>query len=311
MDYKKLYYKLCNYCKTVDIVDRMKARNKLDERLGSDYIYTENHHIIPKHSGGLDVHYNLVKMLPEEHFMAHLIRYKAYNDRNDFLSVRFMINGFVNKNYITDIPKKTMNKMIGRFKQEVGEFRKISGWHTDDGINRIRESRRGNMPVVDSITGDMIGSVPTDHPNVLSGKWVHHSSGKLSVTDLDGNKTYISSVEYQNNKDIYRANIGDVSGIRNPTYSGITDEQIIDYLIELSMKVGVGYLVNWSKFNVFYRKKYNIPIPKSLSSFRFDGGGVTELYRIASEKSGMKINKYPRGILNNKIKENINKLLDE
>jgi hypothetical protein len=311
MDYKKLYYKLCNYCKTVDINERIKSRNKLDERLCKEYIYTENHHIIPKHSGGTDVHYNLVKMLPEEHFMAHLIRYKAYNDRNDFLSVRFMINGFVNKNYITDIPKKTMNKMIGRFKQEVGEFRKLNSWHTDDGIRRISESRKGTMPVVDSITGDMIGAVPTDHPNVLSGKWIHHTSGRLSVIDLNGNKKYISSVEYQKNKDIYRANVGDVSGMNNPTYSGITDEQIIDYLIELSIKVGVGYLVGWPRFNAFYRKKYNISIPKHLSSFRFNGGGVVELYRIASEKSGLKINKYPRGILNKKIKENINKLLQE
>jgi hypothetical protein len=311
MDYKKLYYKLCNYCKTVDITERMKVRDKLDERLYKEYIYTENHHIIPKHAGGKDVHHNLVRMLPEEHFMAHLIRYKAYNDKNDFISVRFMINGFLNKSYITDIPKKTMNKMIGRYKQKVGEFRKNHTWHTSEGVKRISESKQGTMPVVDSITGDKIGSVPTNHPNVLSGKWVHHSSGKVSVTDLDGNKKYISSVEYQNNKDIYKPNSGDTNGIKNPRYSGITDAQLVDYLIEFSTKVGVGYLIGWPRVNSFYREKYNIPMPKHFSSFRFNGGGIGELYRIASEISGLKINKYPRGILNKKIKENINKLLQE
>jgi hypothetical protein len=222
-----------------------------------------------------------------------------------------MINGFLNKSYITDIPKKTMNKMIGRYKQKVGEFRKNHTWHTSEGVKRISESKQGTMPVVDSITGDKIGSVPTNHPNVLSGKWVHHSSGKVSVTDLDGNKKYISSVEYQNNKDIYKPNSGDTNGIKNPRYSGITDAQLVDYLIEFSTKVGVGYLIGWPRVNSFYREKYNIPMPKHFSSFRFNGGGIGELYRIASEISGLKINKYPRGILNKKIKENINKLLQE
>lgn len=309
MDYKKLYYRLCNYCKTVDINERIKTRNKLDERLNNDYIYTENHHIIPRHSGGLDTDCNLVRMLPEEHFMAHFIRYNAYENSNDFISVRFMLNGFMSKNYIDDIPIKTMNKMVRMFKEETSHFRKTYGWHSKDGRKRISEARKGTMPVIDSISGDMIGSIPTNHPNVISGKWVHHSKGKLSVIDLNGNKKYISSDEYKNNKDIYSANVGDVSGENNPKYSGITDGQLVDYLIKFSTKVGVGYLIGYHRFTSFYRKKYNVAIPKYLSSFRFDGGGVSELYNRASKESGLKINKYPRGILNEEIKHKINKLL--
>lgn len=309
MDYKKLYYKLCNYCKKTDIRDRIKGRNNLDERLNKDYIYTEIHHIIPKHSGGLDFDDNLVKMLPEEHFMAHLIRYRAYDNPQDFLSVRVMVNGFVNKPYVNDLPIKTMNKMVRWFKQGIADFRKTNGWQTIDGRRRISEARKGTMPAIDAITGERVGSVSITHPNVLSGKWVHHTKGKLSVIDGLGNKKRVSSEEYRNNKNIYKPNIGPVIGEKNPNYSGITDNEIIDYLIEFSTKIDVGYLISWERFGNFYRKKYNILIPKHLSSFRFNGGGVTELYSRASNKSGLKINNYPRGLLNKQIKERIDKLL--
>lgn len=308
MNYKKLYYKLCNYCKTVDINQRIKNRNPLDERLGTD-IYTEKHHIIPKHSGGTDVEYNLVEMLPEEHFMAHLIRYKAYNDRNDFISIRFMLNGFNGKPMLNgEIPVKTKNKMVKMFKSHMSEFRKKHGWHTEDGLKRISEARKGTIPVRNS-NGDVI-TVDVDHPKVLSGEWRHHTHGTLSAFDEDGNKVRITSDEYKKNKDKYTPNVGDVIGESNPRYSGITDEQLIDYLIDLSKKVDVGYLVNYSRFFNFYRKKYDIKIPKTLSSFRFNDGGTHKLYEIASQKSGMKINKHPRGELNETIKNKINKLLE-
>lgn len=311
MDYRKLYYRLCNYCKKTDINERMRVRNNLDERLGKDYIYTEVHHIIPKHSGGLDNECNLVRMLPEEHFMVHLIRYEAYKNPNDFLSVRFMLNGFMNKRYINDVPKKTMNKMVKRFKERVVNFKKSHEWHTNDGRRRISEARKGTMPVIDIETGEKIGSVLTTHPNVLSGKWCHHTKGKLSVIDEVGNKKRVTINDYRNNRTIYRANVGNVVGEKNPRYSGITDDQMMAYLLDFSTKVGVGYLIGWKRFGEFYRQKYNIPIPKHLSAFRFDGGGVGELYRRVSEKSNLKINIYPRGELNDKIKERINKLLQE
>ena len=33
------------------------------------------------------------------------------------------------------------------------------------------------MPVVDATTRESIGSMPVDHPKVLSGEWIHHSKG--------------------------------------------------------------------------------------------------------------------------------------
>jgi len=286
----------------------MVTRNKNDERIGKTYIYTEIHHIIPKHSNGSNDDVNLVEMLPEEHYMAHLIRYYAYDDRNDFISIRLMINGYIGKKYVNDIPVKTMNKMVKGFKQRIYEFRKYNEWHTKEGRKSISNSRKGTFPVIDSITRESMGSVSNSHPNIKSGKWIHHSSGMTSVTDQDGNKLYISSAEYQANKDIYRANVGDVSGELNPRYSGISDIEIINHLSEFSHKIDCGYIINYGRFRDFYEKYYNIKMPKSFTKFRFDGAGVEMLYNIVNKKTGLLINKYPRGLLNMEIKEKMNNL---
>lgn len=41
------------------------------------------HHVIPKHKGGLDDDWNLVYLLAEEHKTAHELRLKVYNDPGD------------------------------------------------------------------------------------------------------------------------------------------------------------------------------------------------------------------------------------
>ena len=69
MDYRKIYYSLIQDCKDTPIKQRLYRRNKLDNRIKQDRIYTENHHIVPKHDGGLDEPSNMVRMLPEEHYM--------------------------------------------------------------------------------------------------------------------------------------------------------------------------------------------------------------------------------------------------
>jgi hypothetical protein len=61
MDYKKHYHLL---------IKRAKSR-KLN-------CYTEKHHIIPKCLGGKNDSSNLVKLTPEEHYLAHLLLIKIY-----------------------------------------------------------------------------------------------------------------------------------------------------------------------------------------------------------------------------------------
>lgn len=295
MNYKKIYENLCSLCQTTSAKERIFNRNPNDERLNGDYIYTEKHHIIPKHIGGVNDNANLVEMLPEEHYMAHLLRFKAYNDRNDFLAIRFMVNGYMNKIYLNEkISVKLKNKLVSSFKQNISMFRKQNTWQTKEGIKKISEARKGTMPVVNVITNEMIGSVDTNHPNVISGKWVHHSTGKLSVIcKKTGNKKYITTKEYNTNKKKYAANVGDVKGIKNPMFSGFSDEDLINLVADFSIKMDLGFLLPYRMVSEHYRKyeKYE-KLPKSFSSFRFNGLGVKELHRLAMIKTGLKLNVY-------------------
>jgi hypothetical protein len=310
MDYIKLYYTLCTYCKETPLHERISKRNSNDDRLQKNYIYTEKHHIIPKHSGGTDDLVNIVELLPEEHFMAHYIRYMAYNDKNDYISIRFMVNGYKNKKFlINEIPKTKLNKMVKTFKQGIGEFRKKHSWHTVDGVRRISESRSGNMPVMTD--DNKIISVPTTHPKVLSGEWVHHTKGKISVFDEFGNKLRITSNEYRNNKHKYVANTGTSVGSDNPKYSGYTDDDIVNFISELSLYVGCGYVIPYNICREYYSSKFGYTLPKFFSKFRFNGIGKRKLYELVCKMTKLPYNPY---IMNNPkygnvIRNKINELL--
>ena len=179
MNYELLYHKLCDYCKNTDVRDRLKRRNPNDERIGDKHIYQEEHHIIPRHSGGDDTPSNLVKMLPEEHYLAHYIRFKAFGDRRDFLAVRFIYNGLPRN--LRESVYLSVNKKVSKWKNHIYFFRKVSRWHTQSGVNRISEARKGKTVVIDRLTREMIGSIPNDHPKIISGEWVNHTYGTMYV----------------------------------------------------------------------------------------------------------------------------------
>ncbi|WCZ66232.1 homing endonuclease [Yersinia phage MHG19] len=61
MNYTSIYEKLISRAKTREIST-----------------YTESHHIIPKCMGGSNDEYNLVRLTPEEHYLAHQLLIKIY-----------------------------------------------------------------------------------------------------------------------------------------------------------------------------------------------------------------------------------------
>lgn len=63
MDYLKHYNLLIEKAKSRDVIEN---------------VYYETHHIIPKCIGGDNSPLNLVELLPEEHYTAHLLLAKAY-----------------------------------------------------------------------------------------------------------------------------------------------------------------------------------------------------------------------------------------
>lgn len=221
MNYKAIYENLIKLCKETTPKERLMSRNKNDVRLDGEYIYTENHHIIPKHDGGTDDENNLVTLLPEEHYLAHLIRYKAFGQRNDFLAVRVIVNGFEKKSSIDHLP---FNKKIGVHKHMIAKFRKTVGWQSEDGRRRISNARKGTFPCVDAETGEAVGSHTKDHPNVISGKWVHHSKGKVLCIDENGNRVYITTKE-RRERGLDSCTKGSQVGSKNTNFKELTPER--------------------------------------------------------------------------------------
>ena len=85
MDYKKHY-------------DLLIAKGKARDRLSG---YVEEHHIIPKCLGGTNEKENLVRLTPEEHYVAHqlLIRLYPNNQRLVYAALMMCRNRINNKLY--------------------------------------------------------------------------------------------------------------------------------------------------------------------------------------------------------------------
>mgnify|MGYP002507823839 CR=1 FL=1 len=58
----------------------ISTRNPPDKLKGRAKGY-ERHHILPRSLGGLDVAENLIKLTPREHFIAHILLWKAYGEK--------------------------------------------------------------------------------------------------------------------------------------------------------------------------------------------------------------------------------------
>lgn len=274
MNYKRIHDNLITIARATSAKDRIKKRNPNDFRLKDDSIYVEIHHIIPKSLGGLDVESNLVELLPEEHLIIHMLRYKIYRKREDALAVRIMLNGYSTKQAIGKITIFSLGKKIRNgyawLRTHAYFLRKTEGWHTEDGVRRIREARKGCMPAKDAITGELVGAVRVDHPKVISGEWVHHSKGRKQ-----------SQKELEYKRKIY-------AGQNNPNASGLTEEYFIEKGMEFFNEFG--YIPSWDKMlNLSQERKFKWI--KSLRS-RFNGAGVKGFYKILEEKTNTKYNSY-------------------
>lgn len=96
--------------------------NSLIERAKSrilpDSVYTENHHVIPRCLGGSNKTENLVKLTPEEHFVAHLLLHKINPNHRGLLSA-IVIMSTHNSN------KRINNKLYGWVRKKFSESCKV------------------------------------------------------------------------------------------------------------------------------------------------------------------------------------------
>lgn len=72
--------------------------------------YTENHHIIPRCMGGSDDSNNLVRLTPEEHYVAHQLLIKIHPENMALINAAIMM-----------IPKRPSNKLYGWLKRRFVE----------------------------------------------------------------------------------------------------------------------------------------------------------------------------------------------
>lgn len=271
MDYLLIHNDLILYARAVPSRERLRKRCPQDPRLTNVSLYVEIHHIIPRSLGGLDLPSNLVEVLPEEHLFLHMLRYRIYGKREDALAVRCMLNGYGNKSVFAST-RIALTKQIRMgyawIRSHAQQVREGEGWHTPDGIKRITESRRGKMPARDIVTNELVGNVELTHPNVLSGRWVHHSKGRKQ-----------SDAEKAKHRRF---------GQDNNNASGLTDEYFVQKGVEAFEEEGI--ILSWDRMIVRASER-GFPWIKSLKS-RFGGRGARGYYACVVERTGATYDPY-------------------
>lgn len=89
-----------------------RVRRKKDHK---NYIYYEQHHIIPKSLGGNDLKENLILLTSKEHFICHLLLIKMTKE-SDKLKMIYALNVILNTSY-----KKCNSKIYINIRKTVGE----------------------------------------------------------------------------------------------------------------------------------------------------------------------------------------------
>lgn len=271
------------------------------------------HHIVPKHAGGLDNKENLIKVLPEEHLFLHNLRYKAYNDKKDFIAVRFIVNGFENKQ--TESIKLFVNQekfrlRFARFRQSIYYFRKKHSWHTKEGLKRISESRKGKKIGRCVETGEIVGVFDSNDQIFLSGKITHHSKGRHVYYHPETKEKIFCKVE--DKPEGYIGNLCDFNGTKNPRYSNITDEEIIEfvdrlcYIIkqETDLKIFPPMKIIQEIWNKINTKTFPNLCGGLRSGFRFDGD-IKNLIDPISKKYCLEYSRYSKQYRKNFNQERI------
>lgn len=182
--YTELYEKL---------IDNARKENRMKDH-GT---YYERHHIVPDFlfknrkrtgpkgnlDGNPDSAENIVLLTFSEHLMAHYYLYEIYKETRYEYSAGSALQFFFVKATSNHKRQVNLSEIDEKFLKDMDHLRLL-------GNNCISKARKGKMPVVNAITREKQGSVRVDHPNVLSGEWIHHSKGisGKSGRDMTGTK---------------------------------------------------------------------------------------------------------------------------
>lgn len=143
MDYKKHYETL---------IHRAQNRSILPD------VYFEKHHIIPKCIGGTDDSENIVKLFPEEHYVAHQLLVKIYpNERSLVYAAHMMGN------------TRKGNKSYGWLRSKFAILRSGTP-HSEETKRKISNIHRGRTgPKMPETTRRAIRNANIGKPSKLKG----------------------------------------------------------------------------------------------------------------------------------------------
>jgi hypothetical protein len=124
----------------------------------------EVHHVIPRCMGGTDDAINLVKLTPEEHFVAHQLLVKIYPDNDKLIYSLSLMSGVGTRFYSRN------NKLYGWIKRKLHNTSK-----TPEHRQKISESLK-NKPktkehkskISESLTGRSAGPLSSNHKQKIS-----------------------------------------------------------------------------------------------------------------------------------------------
>ena len=185
MNYTKIYKTL---------MERAKSENR---KKGSG-VYYESHHIIPDFmfkersrkgpkghlSGNPNDKKNLVLLTEREHILSHILLSKSLKGKRYWAQAASALVWFYTK--VNGEHPRQQHRIAGSMKK-YERYRSL-------GLAGISAARKGTFPAVDFITKESVGSVSNQHPKVLSGEWVHHSTGRIIPESRKGIGTQYYSV---------------------------------------------------------------------------------------------------------------------
>lgn len=275
MNYRKAYR---------NIINRARAEN----RKKSGDTHYESHHIIPNFmfkdrkgrtgpkghlDGDCDDKNNLVLLTIREHFLSHLLLTKIYAGTRYAPSAKKSLVWFFTLLEKSSHPRKEWYNLSRSKKYE--KYRELA-------IEGIRDSMIGTMLVKDAITGEKIGRVSTQHKRVLSGEWVHWTTGR-TISDKE------SKERSERNR-----------GMSNPNAkANITKQMVVDAVVKYAIenKKSGEYIL---RKEIEQALKQELDVSVMIMKQRFTNGQkelLTEVNNELSKKSleQVKYDPYHRG----------------